>query len=250
MDKTLFAHARTACLLLLLLAPCTASAGNIQSRPVHFDKGASSATIEGSVVGDSIIDYTLGARAGQTMTVSLKTDNASNYFNVLPPGSTDVAVFVGSTGGNEWNGTLTADGQHTVRVYLMRNAARRKESAHYTLKVAITGKPAAAALGAAPASDVKVKGTKYHATGTVACSMGDAAPGSAQCEFGVIRGSAGNAEVHVTPPGGLERVLTFLGDKVTAPGEQVKVERQGDDWLIVVNDYEHYRISDAVVSGG
>ena len=81
-------------------------------------------------------------RAGQTMTVGLKTDNAGNYFNVLPPGSRDVAVFVGSTDGNDWSGTLSADGKYTVRVYLMRSAARRNETARYTLTVGITGSPA------------------------------------------------------------------------------------------------------------
>lgn len=227
------------------------AAGAIESRAVHFAKGASSATLEGSLKGDQTVDYTLDARAGQTMTVKLATDNTANYFNVLPPGSADVAIFVGSTGGNDWSGTLPSDGAYTIRVYLMRSAARRNEVARYTLTVGITGKPAAAALGAAPASDAKVAGTKYHATGTVPCWMGDAAPGSAQCEFGVVRGSAGNAEVHVTPPGGLTRVLTFAGGKVsTGGGGTVKATMEGDEWLVDVNDYEHYRISEAVISGG
>jgi hypothetical protein len=51
----------------------------------------------------------------------------------------------------------------------------------------------------------------YHATGKVPCSMGDSAPGSLQCEFGVIRGKPGHAEVQVTPPGGFKRILTFAG---------------------------------------
>jgi hypothetical protein len=72
-----------------------------------------------------------------------------------------------------------------------------------------------------------------------------------QCEFGVIRGKPGNAEVHITPPGGLKRVLTFMGDKVsTNPGEKLKAVKQGYDWMVEVNDYEHYTIPEAVVSGG
>jgi hypothetical protein len=105
--------------------------------------------------------------------------------------------------------------------------------------------------GAAPASDAKVAGTPYHATGQVPCSMGTAAGGVAQCDFGVIRGKPGNAEVHVTPPGGFKRVLTFLGDKVTAnEGASVKAAKSGDLWIVDVNDDEHYRIPDAVLSGG
>lgn len=231
-------------------SPWGLAAGTIESRPVHFAKGASSATLEGALKGDQTIDYKLRARTGQTMTVRLKTDNTANYFNVLPPGSKDVALFVGSTGGNDWSGALATDGEYTIRLYLMRSAARRDETARYTLTVGITGNESAA-LGVAPAGDAKVKGTPYHATGKVSCSMGDAAPGSLQCEFGVIRGTPGNAEVHVTPPGGFKRVLTFAGGKVSAGGgAKAKAGRSGDNWLVDVNDYEHYRIPDAVISGG
>ena len=73
------------------------------------------------------------------MSVKLKSSNAANYFNVLPPGSQDVAIIVGSSDGNEWSGSLETDGEYTVRVYLMRSAARRNETASYTLTVGIAG---------------------------------------------------------------------------------------------------------------
>ncbi|HAY28223.1 MAG TPA: hypothetical protein DIT03_11175 [Candidatus Accumulibacter sp.] len=96
---------------------------------------------------------------------------------------------------------------------MMRSAARRNEGANYTLAVGIAGARKAADLGKAPVSDAKIDGTGYHATGSLPCRMGNDKP--MQCEFAVIRGKPGNAEVHITPPGGLERVLTFMGDKVT-----------------------------------
>lgn len=237
---------------MLLAMPDSHAADRITSKPVRFAKGESSATIQGSIKGDAIVDYKLGAKAGQTMSVSLETKNPSAYFNVLPPGSKDVAIYNGSTGGNAWSGKLDANGDYTVRVYLMRNAARRHETASYTLTVGIAGPPSTApSLGKAPAGDAKVAGTRYHATGRLPCSMGTAPPGSAQCEFGVIRGSPGNAEVHVTPPGGFERVLTFRGGNVSAAsGTSVKANKAGDEWSVDVNDYEHYRIPDAVISGG
>ncbi|MGA7964287.1 MAG: META domain-containing protein [Gammaproteobacteria bacterium] len=101
--------------------------------------------VKGSIIGDEIVDYKLGAKADQTMSIKLKTSNASLYFNVLPPGS-ESALFIGSTSGNEWTGTLPVDGDYTVRVYLMRDAARRNERANYTLTVGITG----GAAGSAP----------------------------------------------------------------------------------------------------
>ncbi|MBS1132160.1 MAG: hypothetical protein H6R16_3162 [Proteobacteria bacterium] len=241
-------------LLLALLAAVSltfshlANASGIQTQVVQFAKGHSSVTIKGSIKVDQIIDYTLRARAGQTMNIKLDTKHTANYFNVLPPGS-ETALFIGSTSGSEWTGELPADGEYRVRVYLMRSAARRHESANYTLTFGITGTPSAKpAMGTPPASDAKVAGTPYHATSAVPCSLGDAP--KAQCELGVIRGKPGNAEVHVTPPGGFKRVLTFMGDKVTAKGSKVKASKHGDMWSVEVNDYEHYQIPEAVIVGG
>ena len=232
---------------------CAVAAAAIETRPIQFAKGASSATVKGTIKGDQTVDYTVRARAGQTMSVKLVTRNGANYFNVLPPGSDDVAIFVGSSDGNQWSGALPADGEYKVRVYLMRSAARRNESASYTLTVGVTGGASAAAtpaLGQAPSSDAKVPGTRYHATGPLPCAMGKAPMGSTQCEFGVVRGKPGNAEVHIKPAGGLERVLSFRGNTVTSGNDKVKARKTGDLWTIEVNDYERYEVPEAVISGG
>jgi len=106
-------------------------------------------------------------------------------------------------------------------------------------------------INQASPEDAKVGDTPYHATGEIPCAMGDAALGSAQCAFGVIRGGSGNAEVHVTPPGGFKRTLSFKGGKVFSDsGSTVKASKRGDNWIIQVNDYEHYQIPEAVISGG
>ena len=73
------------------------------------------------------------------MRVTLRTSNSAAYFNVLPPGSNHAAIFVGSTSGNQFTGTLPADGEYKLRVYLMRSAARRNEHANYTYTVGIPG---------------------------------------------------------------------------------------------------------------
>jgi hypothetical protein len=44
-------------------------------------------------------EYTLGAKAGQMMTISFKADNRFAFFNVVPP-SGDGALFVGSNMAN------------------------------------------------------------------------------------------------------------------------------------------------------
>ena len=75
--------------------------------------------------------------------------------------------------------------------------------------------------------------------------------GSALCDFGVIRSEPRYAEVQVTPPGGFQRVLIFAGGRVTTSdgSEMVKAEKNGDMWLIDVNDYEHYQIPDTIITG-
>lgn len=235
------------CFLVLWFT--AAVAGDISIQPVQFAKGQSSATIKAKIKGNQTIDYTLRAKAGQMMSVHLKTAHGANYFNVLPPGSNDTAIFIGSMNGNEWTGALPTDGEYKIRVYLMRSAARRNEVANYTLTVGITGPPRPSDFGKAPASDAKVRGTPYHATGPLPCSLGNDKP--MQCEFGVIRGKTGNAEVHVTPPGGLKRILIFMGDKVsTDAGQKIKATKHQDAWTIEVNDYEHYTIPEAVIMGG
>lgn len=233
----------------------SAAAQDIRQERVKFAHGASSATLSGSLKGDETIDYVLGAKAGQTMTVSLETASTSTYFNVLPPGS-EAAIFIGSTSGKTFTGVLPADGDYAVRVYLMRSAARRNEVAKYTLTVGIDG----GSLGQAPATDAKVPGTPYHATGTVPCSVGPDPKGSAQCSFGVIRGAPGNAEVQLAPPGydvtlhrdKVETVLVFTGTTVTSrdPARKVTASKAGDDWSISVNEFLFYTIPEAVISGG
>ncbi len=212
-----------------------------QTRPMAFAKGTSAATLQGSVKGHDTMDHTLRAAAGQTLTVSMKASHASAFFNVLPPGSRDVAIYNSSIHGNDHVLTLEQSGVYTIRVYLMRNEARRGVQADYTLRVGITG--------AAAPGDAKVAGTAFHATGQLPCSMGTEVQG--MCPFGVIRGGPGQAEVRITPPGGMERTLIFSGHQVTAPGSRsVSSTRQGDEWTVEVNDFERYRVPDAVVNGG
>lgn len=229
-----------------------ASGNEIEAKSLQFATGASSATAKGTLKGRHIVDFKLRARAGQSMTVSLKASNAAHYFNVLPPGADEVAIYNSSIEGNEWKGSLPSDGEYRIRTYLMRSAARRNESSTYTLTVGITGTPSAAAEFAEPRPwDAKVKGTPYHATGQVPCAIGDAAASMQPCAFGVIRGKPGAAEIHVTPPGALTRVLRFAGGKVTADGAvSLKAAKAGDQWMVEVNDVEQYRIPEAVISGG
>ena len=156
----------------MLLATSFASAG-ADTRPeqIRFAPGTSEATIKGKIKGDQGIDYRVRASAGQSMTASFKSSNRSAYFNILPPAS-DTALFIGSTSGDRFEAELPADGEYTIRVYLMRNAARRHETANYTLKVNMGGKTVAPpAPGLSFDQTLALQGIRFHVTSTNAGSF-------------------------------------------------------------------------------
>lgn len=222
------------------------SIGQIETRKITIPAGKTSTTVNSSVKGDQTIDYKVNAREGQELKVSMKTNINSNYFNVLAPGSTDEAIYIGSTEGtNKFSGTVSTSGEYVIRVYLMRSSARSNTKANFTLNVGLTGGSSNSG------GDALVSGTPYHATGKVRSSFGNEPKGSVMSDFGVIRKSASNAEVHVTYPKALKRVLFFDNGEWTCPGSQgVKVSRQSGIWEVTVNDYEHYLIPDEIITGG
>lgn len=134
--KSVLASIATA--MFLLSAAVQAEPG-IKVQQVQFKKGESGATIKAQIKGDQVIDYRLRVAAGQTMVVQFKPSNPSAYFNVMPPGSSGEAIFIGSTSGNEFSTELAASGEYTIRVYLMRSAARRNETAKFTLDIGVSG---------------------------------------------------------------------------------------------------------------
>lgn len=220
----------------------------IESRRVSFAAGAESARLQGQIKGDQTVDYKLRAGAGQTLTVELKGSNSHNDFNVMAAG-TDTALFIGSVSGNRFKGLLPSDGDVTVRVYLMRPAARRNETGTYSLKVGIGGVP----LAPLPASrDALIPGTPFHASAEVPCVSGNGAK-AARCKASVIRRANSSATVVVTLPGGQKRQFLFVKGKAVASDqpEALSVARRGDVSVLTLGQSgERYEIVDAFVVGG
>ncbi len=90
MMKTLFTALSVAAGLMLAF-PASAQ----QQTVVAFDKGESAATVTGSIKGEQDHTYLLDARAGQTLTVTLKSTKGSTEMNVFAPGN-DTAISLGS----------------------------------------------------------------------------------------------------------------------------------------------------------
>lgn len=126
-------------MLICTLAMQSLQSQEIQTKKVSFATGKSSAEVKGNLKGRQTIDYVVNAKQGQQMTVSMTTNNSANYFNILPPGSTGEAIFIGQTEGNNASIQLPSTGDFKVRVYLMPSAGRRNEKAKYTLKIGVTG---------------------------------------------------------------------------------------------------------------
>jgi hypothetical protein len=183
------------------------------------------------------------------MNVSMATNNGANYFNILAPEETEVAMFNGSTNGKQFEGTLSQSGDYKIRVYMMRSAARRNEVANYRLEM-IVSTPSNTSNG----SDATVPGTNYNATGNISCSMGGGQP-TVYCAFGVTRQGNGSGIVTVTKPDGRTRAIFFENGRATgydrsqADRGEFSATRQ-DDLNIIRIGQERYEIPDAVVFGG
>lgn len=237
----------------LVLASCLATAPiladtDIRSERVRFEAKTSGTTISSEIKGRETVDYLLGARAGQTLSVTMKTDNGANYFNVIPPDADDEAVFVGSTEGNSYKGKLDLDGDWKIRVYLMRSAARRNETAAYKLTIGITEKPDAAS--AREANDFGPR--EWDARGDLGCARGGQPMQTGACPFKVVRyRQEKGATVFVLAPGTrTERILYFSsGEWSTDSTESVQTSKRSDLWSLLVSD-ESYEIPDAVLFGG
>lgn len=233
-------------LVAMLLAGAALAATDGRTERLQLTGKETKRVLNGSLRGREYIDYRLPAGAGQTLTVTLKTGNGQNYFNVTAPGS-EWAMFVGSSDGRHFSRRLPADGDYVIRVYLMRAAARRDEGAQYALTVSLDGK----ALRPLPASrDALVPGTRYHATSTLSCSRRNA-PEVTRCDSGVIRRTEGAATVELRWPDRLRRVLFAGGKAVASDGPEILTQERRDDMTTVrFGDDDAAVIPDAMVGGG
>lgn len=229
-----------------LLAAAVLVAGGANSQqtlPVQFARGTSAITMAGAIKGDQYRDYVINARAGQTLAVTLANPDGRAFFNVLPPGSTGEALFIGSTSGASFRGPVPATGATTVRVYQMRATARRGAVASYRLTIGVTGETAAT-------TDAKVVGTDFNATATVRCGR-TADQLTSRCPAGVKRGNGTASLVLRTPQDG-RRTLRFRGTDVVSTDAALpfRVRRLGDMSVVSIGTLEVYEIPDALIVGG
>ncbi len=207
------------------------------------------ANAHGSVRGYDGRDFAIRAGAGQTLSVRLRSRGTTAYFNVLPPGSQDVAMFIGSTSGGRFAGVAPIAGDYVVRVYLMRSAARRNESSAFTLTARVTG---TALVPLATSEDAVLPGTPFHARAMVKCVL-PYAPDVRECEASVLRyGRSGTATVELRGPKAFVRRILFVRGAPAASDATRPIEsaRDGDTTTVSFGEDEHYEIPDVLLTGG
>ena len=124
------------CAAIALAAAVPALALADRTERVRFARGATSAELRGEVRGYDFVDYLVGARAGQRLSLSLARTSGHAFFLVRAPGSDD-NLFDGSSAGDRFETVLPGTGDYRVRVLMMRAFARRNERSAYRLRVAI-----------------------------------------------------------------------------------------------------------------
>lgn len=246
--------ARFRFILMPLAILCSSPVLAQKVQDVEFSRGSTGTSITGSITGRNFIDYRIRLGVGQMFSVNMRVLGGTPYFNVLEPGSTVEAIFVGSRSGNQFEVRTGRAGVYTIRVYQMRSSERRGETARFTLNIsARTGSGGAAGASRNPpfhSRDALVPGTPYHATALIRCVAEPGQP-MKSCKAGVIR-RATTATVHIDTPDGGERNILFRDGKAVSSDSQstLSVSRRGDISMVRIGRYEAYEIPDALIFGG
>ena len=115
----------------------TSNEVNEMTRRVKFTNDNNSTEINGEIIGYKYVDYLITVSEGQNINISMSTNKGANYFNIMEPGEKYVAIYNASINGNIYKGIAAKKGDYTIRVYMMRSAARRGETANYILKIKV-----------------------------------------------------------------------------------------------------------------
>ena len=128
--------------LATVLGIALASTAVAQSKSeVKFAPGNFGTMVSGTITGQDYADFLLGANAGQEMFVELTVTESNGdgtvYFNILPPGSDDVAIYNSSMDENSTTVDLPANGTYTIRVYHMGNDEDTGKTSRFNIDLSI-----------------------------------------------------------------------------------------------------------------
>ena len=178
------------------------------------------------------------------MVMQPRRNNPSGYFNVDAPAPPMARCSSAAPPGNRFETVAPVSGDYLVRVYLMRNAARRNGWRATTCRCG----PAPA--GKAAASDARGGGHALPRHRVDPLHAGRRQ--STTCGAGVIRRRAGAGTVRITLPGGAVRHVALPTARPCHPDSPagLEVERAGDTSVITLGSGDRFEIPDALVTGG
>lgn len=92
---------------------------------------------EDSIIEYEAVSYVVPVRQGQTLRAVLASSNAANHFDIYAPDAAK-PFYVGSESGNSHSLKVPSSGNYTVRVFLLRFAARDGQDARYELELTVS----------------------------------------------------------------------------------------------------------------
>ena len=123
---------RAALLVALLLVASSSAPAKGVNRKVRFARGSTSTTIDGAVARGDRDRYTVGAKAGQRMTVRVHSLENNAVFQIYRPGAKRTLAGAGEgEDATTWEGELPATGNYVIVVGGTRGGAE------YSLSVSI-----------------------------------------------------------------------------------------------------------------
>ena len=122
--------------IYILFLGTIANSAQTKKVNVKFAQGASEATYTNSITGYGVVDFVFAARENQQLTATVVNSTANKAMFTVMQNEDRVADDAGEI--TDWSGRLPSTGNYTVRVYMMRNEARRtKTPVKFTLRIRI-----------------------------------------------------------------------------------------------------------------
>lgn len=236
------------CVIHAAAATSTTEPGRA-ARTVTFPPGARDTALHGQVTGRLHADYRVRAGAGQSLRVRLTSPHAGLQFNVIAPGGAgNVAMFAGGGASEPFDRLLPIAGASTIRVYLVRAAARRDEMASFALDVMLDGE---ARRPLPTREDARLPGTPFHARTEAPCETVYSA--ARRCTLSVIRyDRMGSGSVVLRWPQGRRTVPFDKGRPSASDAAQpMAAQREGEITILRFgDDRERFEVPDLLLTGG
>ena len=89
----------------------------------------------------------------------------------------------------------------------------------------------------------------YDATTLLRCHpVGESASGN--CPAGIVRMDGGQASIVIQSQAGEQFTINFMSDYINATNRKAEARREGDTWIVTIDDTDVYEVPLAAIEGG